>query len=181
MKNKEKEVSVIVCVLNEEDSIHLFLDEVTPVLEQHCQSYEIVFVNDGSTDSTLSQLIELASTNSKLKVINLSRNFGKDIALTAGIDHANGRAVIPMDVDLQDPPELIPEMLNKWRSGVDTVIAIREDRNDDSWLKRTSATAFYQLIGKMSHVKIPQNAGDYRLIDQKVVSVIKTCPKSVVS
>ncbi|WP_022942803.1 glycosyltransferase family 2 protein [Psychromonas hadalis] len=172
------ELSIVVCVLNEQESIDLFLDAVTPFIEQAVNSYEIIFVNDGSTDRTLEIIKQrVADPALHIKLVNLSRNFGKDTALTAGLDYAKGQAVIPMDVDLQDPPELIPEMVKKWREGADSVIAVRKDRSDDSLVKRKTATAFYKIIGRMSKVDMPQNAGDYRLIDRKVVDVLQRMPE----
>ncbi|PKF61961.1 glycosyltransferase [Psychromonas sp. psych-6C06] len=172
------ELSIVVCVLNEEESIDLFLDAVTPFIEQSVNSYEIVFVNDGSTDRTLEIIKErVADPERHVKLVNLSRNFGKDTALTAGLDYAKGQAVIPMDVDLQDPPDLIPEMVKKWREGADSVIAVRKDRSDDGIVKRKTATAFYKIIGRMSKVDMPQNAGDYRLVDRKVVDVLQKMPE----
>lgn len=172
------ELSIVVCVLNEEESIPLFIDRITPVLEKACRSYELLFVNDGSTDNTLTILLDLVNeSRGKVRVVNLSRNFGKDVALTAGLDHARGQAVIPMDVDLQDPPELIAEMVEKWRAGSDSVIAIRSDRNDDNFIKRNTAQSFYRLMAKMSKIHIPQNAGDFRLINQRVLTVIRSMPE----
>lgn len=172
------ELSLVVCVLNEEESIELFIDAVTPYLEQSVNSYEIIFVNDGSTDSTLDIIKQKVNDpTSHIKLVNLSRNFGKDTALTAGLDYAKGQAVIPMDVDLQDPPDLIPEMVKKWREGADSVIAIRQDRSDDGLVKRKTAGAFYKTISRMSKVEMPKNAGDYRLIDRRVVEVLKNMPE----
>ncbi len=172
------ELSVVVCVLNEEESIDLFLDTLTPILKQCVSSYEIVFVNDGSTDKTFDILHEKAmQPDSHIRLVNLSRNFGKDVALTAGLDNVRGQAVIPMDVDLQDPPELITEMVAKWRQGANSVVAVRSDRRDDNYVKRKTAMAFYRLIGRISKVDIPQNAGDFRLIDQKVLEVVRRMPE----
>ena len=172
------ELSIVVCVLNEEESISLFLDAVTPYIEKCVHSYEIVFVNDGSTDNTFDIIKgHVADPASHVKLVNLSRNFGKDTALTAGLDYAKGQAVIPMDVDLQDPPDLIPEMVKKWREGADSVIAVRKDRSDDGLVKRKTANAFYKIIGRMSNIDMPQNAGDYRLIDRKVVEVLQKMPE----
>ncbi|WP_232525302.1 glycosyltransferase family 2 protein [Motilimonas pumila] len=172
------ELSIVVCVLNEEESIDIFLDAVTPVLEQAVSSYEILFVNDGSTDRTFDILQQKAQDpSSSVRLVNLSRNFGKDVALTAGLDNVKGQAVIPMDVDLQDPPALITEMVEKWRQGANSVVAVRSDRSDDNFVKRRTANAFYRLIGRISKVDIPQNAGDFRLIDQKVLEVVKRMPE----
>lgn len=178
MPSLQPELSIVVCVLNEEESIPLFLERVVPIVEQCTASYEILFVNDGSTDRTFDILKGLCEqTHSHIRMVNFSRNFGKDIALTAGLDHARGLAVIPMDVDLQDPPELIPEMVTKWRQGADTVIAIRSDRGDDTPMKRMSAEAFYKVIDRMSKVRMPHNAGDFRLLDQKLVDVVRKMPE----
>lgn len=172
------ELSIVVCVLNEEESIDIFLDAITPVLEQAVSSYEILFVNDGSTDRTFDILQQKAQDPaSPVRLVNLSRNFGKDVALTAGLDNVKGQAVIPMDVDLQDPPALITEMVEKWRQGANSVVAVRSDRSDDNFVKRRTANAFYRLIGRISKVDIPQNAGDFRLIDQKVLDVVKRMPE----
>ncbi|MFV0477746.1 MAG: glycosyltransferase family 2 protein [Parahaliea sp.] len=178
LPKNQPELSILVCVLNEQDAIALFLDRLIPVIKSATQSYEIVFVNDGSTDQTLNILYEKCSVkDNHIRIINLSRNFGKDIAMTAGLDHVKGQAVIPMDVDLQDPPELIIDMLKLWKKGADTVIAIRSDRNNDSFIKQKTAVVFYKLIQKMSSIKIPQNAGDFRLIDQKLLNVIRRMPE----
>ncbi len=172
------EVSVVVCVFNEEETISIFLETITPILEKNTESYELLFVNDGSTDRSLEMLIsQTRLRDSKVTVVNLSRNFGKDIALSAGLKQAKGKAVIPIDVDLQDPPDLIVEMLKKWRDGADSVIAIRADRSDDSLFKRKSASMFYKLIAKLSTVEIHHNAGDFRLMDRKVVNVVNSMPE----
>jgi glycosyltransferase involved in cell wall biosynthesis len=125
------------------------------VLETLDTSYEIVCVNDGSKDNTLKCLIEHHHRNPVIKVVNLSRNFGKEVALSAGLDYATGAAVVPIDADLQDPPELIKELVEKWREGYDVVYATRRSRGEESWLKQTTANAFYKIIGKMSRVPSP--------------------------
>ena len=171
------EISVIIPLYNESDNIeHLFV-RLTPVLQQLNTSYEIICINDGSQDDTLKRLIELRQKYPAIKIVNLSRNFGKEIALTAGIDYAAGAAVIPIDADLQDPPELIIELIAKWREGYDVVYATRRSRKGETWLKKISATAFYQTIGKMSRVPIPSNTGDFRLLDRRVVEAVKKLPE----
>ncbi len=141
-------------------------------------TYEIICVNDGSQDDTLAKLIKHHHSNHNIKVINLSRNFGKEIALTAGLDHAKGEAVIPIDADLQDPPELIVEMLEKWREGYDVVYAKRRSRQGETWLKQITANGFYRIMQKMTPVRIPQDTGDFRLMDRQVVAALKQIPET---
>jgi glycosyltransferase involved in cell wall biosynthesis len=174
---KSTELSIVVPLYNEEENIDYLFERLTSVLNKITTSYEIVCVNDGSKDNTLDCLIEQNRCNPAIKVVNLSRNFGKEIALTAGIDYANGAAVIPIDADLQDPPELIEELVAKWREGYDVVYATRHTRQGETWLKRFTANAFYQTIGKMSRVNIPPNTGDFRLLDRKVVEALKQLPE----
>ena len=171
------EISVIVPLYNESESIEHLFARLTPVLQQLDASYEIICINDGSQDDTLKRLIELRQKYPAIKIVNLSRNFGKEIALTAGIDYASGEAVIPIDADLQDPPELIVKLIAKWREGYDVVYATRRSRQGETWLKKVSAIAFYQTIGKMSRVPIPSNTGDFRLLDRRVVEAIKKLPE----
>ncbi|MDJ0742521.1 MAG: glycosyltransferase family 2 protein [Xenococcaceae cyanobacterium MO_167.B27] len=171
------EISVVVPLYNEEENIEYLFTRLLSVLDKLKTSYEIVCVNDGSKDNTLKQLIEHHQENPVIKVINLSRNFGKEIALTAGIDYANGAAIVPIDADLQDPPELIEELVAKWREGYDVVYATRRSRQGETWLKRLTADAFYKTIGKMTSITIPPNTGDFRLLDRKVVEAIKKIPE----
>jgi glycosyltransferase involved in cell wall biosynthesis len=167
-------VSLVVPVYNEETSIGPFLQTLEPLLaELGCKS-EIIFVNDGSRDRTLDVLRAAKEINSSIMILSLSRNFGKEAALTAGLDHAKGDAVIPIDVDLQDPPELIGAFITRWRAGADIVYGARSSRASDSFLKRVSATCFYKVFNSLSPVKVPLNAGDYRLMDRRVVDEIKT-------
>ncbi len=173
----EIEISVVVPLYNEEENIDYLFTRLLSVLDKLETSYEIVCVNDGSKDNTLKQLIDHHHQNPVLKVINLSRNFGKEIALTAGIDYAQGAAVIPIDADLQDPPELIEELVAKWREGYDIVYATRRSRQGETWLKRFTADAFYKTIGKMTSIPIPANTGDFRLLDRKVVEALKQIPE----
>ena len=173
----EIEISVVVPLYNEEENIDYLFTRLLSVLDKLETSYEIVCVNDGSKDNTLKQLIDHHHQNPVIKVINLSRNFGKEIALTAGIDYAQGAAVIPIDADLQDPPELIEELVAKWREGYDIVYASRRSRKGETWLKRFTADAFYKTIGKMTSIPIPANTGDFRLLDRKVVEALKQIPE----
>lgn len=170
-------LSIIVPFYNEQNNIdHLFsrLFAVLPSLELN---YEIVCINDGSQDNTLERLIDYHQHYEMIKVINLSRNFGKEIALSAGIDYASGDAVIPIDADLQDPPELISNLVEKWQEGYDVVSATRRLRQGESWFKKFTADAFYRIIEKISQVPIPRNTGDFRLLDRKVVNSLKQMPE----
>ena len=139
--------------------------------------FEIICVDDGSHDDTLSRLISLVDHDPRLSIIELSRNFGKEAALTAGLDAAKGDAVIPIDADLQDPPELIPALIAAWRKGADVVLARRTNRDSDTFFKRNTAQLFYRLHNWLSQVQIPSNVGDFRLIDKSVVEAIKQLPE----
>jgi glycosyltransferase involved in cell wall biosynthesis len=170
-------ISVVVPMHDEALVCEVFFARIVPVLESLDAAYEIVCVNDGSGDDTLERLRAARADNPRIKIIDLSRNFGKELALTAGLDHASGDAVIPIDADLQDPPEVIPELVEKWREGNDMVLAIRSDRSSDSLAKRASAALFYRLIGRVGEVPIPADAGDFRLMDRRVVEVLRTLPE----
>jgi glycosyltransferase involved in cell wall biosynthesis len=171
------QISVVVPLYNEEENLDYLFSRILVVLERLETTYEIVCVNDGSRDKTLINLIDYHHRYPTIKVVNLSRNFGKDIALTAGIDYTSGQAVIPIDADLQDPPELILELVNKWREGYDVVYATRKLRLGETWLKRFTAAAFYQIINKISDFPIPHNTGDFRLLDRQVVEALKQMPE----
>jgi len=164
-------ISLIIPVYNEEDSIDNFLNQII-FLFKNKYDYELIFVNDGSEDNTLSNLLKRQKLDSRIKVVDLSRNFGKEAALTAGLKYSNGDASIPIDIDLQDPPEIILKMINKWKNGAEIVLARRIDRTSDSYLKRFSAHLFYYLFNKISNHKIPNNVGDFRLMDRKVVEAL---------
>jgi len=171
------QLSLIVPMFNECEVLDLFFQRVIKQLEKHDDTFEIVCVNDGSTDATGSRLAERAAADPRIKVINLSRNFGKEQALTAGIDYSCGQAIIPMDCDLQDPPELIPEMIAAWRDGFQVVLAQRAHRPGDSGLKRTSSSLFYKVINRLSDIDIPENVGDFRLMDRKVIDALQLYPE----
>ena len=177
MTNDQIEISVVVPLYNEEPNIDYLFERLLLVLDGMNISYEIVCVNDGSLDNTLKSLIEYHHRHPGIKVVNLSRNFGKEVALTAGIDYASGAAVIPIDADLQDPPELIEKLVAKWREGYDVVYATRRSRQGESWLKRFTARSFYRTIGWMSPVSIPRDTGDFRLLDRQVVEALKQMPE----
>jgi glycosyltransferase involved in cell wall biosynthesis len=170
-------LSLVVPVFNEEESIDLFLDTVPPLLERDGFRFEIVFVNDGSRDNTLAHLLDRGAVDLRLRVVNLSRNFGKEAALTAGIDHARGDVIVPMDIDLQDPPELIEPFMARWREGYDIVYGVRSQRTWDTAAKRVSASWFYRVFNTMSPVRIPPNVGDFRLVDRRAVEVLRQLPE----
>jgi len=167
------ELSVVIPCKNEADNLDPLFERLRLTLDPLGIPYEIICVNDGSQDDTLEKLIAFHRQDPRIKVVNLSRCFGKEIALTAGLDYASGRAVVPIDADLQDPPELIPEMLQLWRQGYQVVYAVRRSRRGESWLKRLTANGFYWVIDQLSQVPIPRNTGDFRLLDRQVVDAIK--------
>ncbi len=171
-------ISIIAPCYNEEETIEPFLRRIEEILAQINEPYEIVFINDGSKDNTLNVLLNAKQNFKNIRIINFSRNFGKEAALTAGLDKARGEAVIPIDVDLQDPPELIKELVAKWREGYDVVLAKRADRTSDSFAKRVSADLFYKLNGKISNVDIPNNVGDFRLMSKRAVEALKQLPEN---
>ncbi|CAK6537985.1 MAG: Glycosyltransferase involved in cell wall bisynthesis [Candidatus Midichloria mitochondrii] len=166
-------ISIIVPVHNEEESIEPFIDNILTVLNKLTDNFEIIFINDGSSDQTLKKIITQRERLPQIKAIDLSRNFGKEAAITAGLDYASGEAVVPIDVDLQDPPTLLEGMVQKWQEGFDIVFAKRVKRNKDSFFKKKTATAFYWLWNKVADTQIPVNVGDYRLLDKKVVLVLR--------
>ena len=172
-------LSVVVPVFNEEEAIHRFVPAIRQALGAMPDvRLEIVFINDGSRDGTLASLLEMHKVHSNITVVDLSRNFGKEAALTAGLDHCTGDIVAPMDVDLQDPPEMLPAMIDAWRRGFDVVLAKRISRDNDSLVKRWSAAAFYRLHNTISAPEIPENVGDFRLIDRAVVDVMRRLRES---
>lgn len=170
-------LSIVVPVFNEEASIALFMTTVTPVLAAITPDWEVVFVNDGSRDDTLAAIRRANEGDPRVRGVDFSRNYGKEIALSAGLDHARGRAVVPMDVDLQDPPELIAAMVEKWREGFDVVLAQRSDRSSDGAMKRGTARLFYGVIARLSDTVIPPDVGDFRLIDAHVVQALRSYPE----
>lgn len=170
-------LSIVVPMHNESQNVQAFYDRVAGVLDGLGETWEIVCVNDGSRDDTLAQLTELHLRDPRVKVIDLSRNFGKEIALTAGLDHATGDAVIPIDADLQDPPELIPELLAKWREGYEVVNATRRSRQGETWVKKATANAFYRALEKMTSIRIPRNTGDFRLISRPAMDALRRLPE----
>ena len=169
-----KLVSIVVPMYNEEEMVSLFFATINPILAQvKDYQFEIVAVNDGSKDKTFALLLEEQKKQSNLVVVNLSRNFGHEPAVCAGIKTAKGDAIIPIDADLQDAPEIIPDLIKKWEEGYDVVNARRASRVEDSFMKRWTAKKFYQYIAKLSgKVKVPQNVGHYRLISRRVADEV---------
>ncbi|MGF1724495.1 glycosyltransferase family 2 protein [Photobacterium nomapromontoriensis] len=167
-------ISLVVPVFNEEETIDTFYNTVrNDAFLQH-KNVEIIFVNDGSSDQTSSIIEKIIKTDNFVHLINFSRNFGKEPALFCGLEHSQGEVVIPLDVDLQDPIELIEVMYKKWEEGAELVLAKRSDRSSDHWLKRISANWFYKLHNKLSYSKIEENVGDFRLMDRRVVDIVIT-------
>lgn len=169
-------ITVVVPVYKEAETVGELHRRLTSVLAR-LGRYEIVVVDDGSRDGTWPALRELAAGDPHLRLIRLSRNFGHQIALSAGLQHARGDAVISMDGDLQDPPEAIPELVARWREGADVVFAIRERREGETWFKLATASVFYKLINRVSSVDIPEQAGDYRLLSRRALSALLAMPE----
>jgi polyisoprenyl-phosphate glycosyltransferase len=173
------EVSLVVPVFNEADTVSLFMDRVRQVFDDNSSvRVEIIFVNDGSTDDTLERLLHFQQSDHRVRIVDLSRNFGKEAALTAGLKATRGRVVVPIDVDLQDPLELVYKMIVCWREGYDMVLGRRVARDTDSWTKRVSAKWFYRVHNWMAEPAIPENVGDFRLMDRAVVDVLNDLPES---
>jgi len=175
--NPKPDLSIVVPLFNETLNIELFFERLVPVLAKMAIDWEILCIDDGSKDDTLARLLRQRKKEPRIKILTLSRNFGKERALSAGLAHATGAAVIPMDADLQHPPEIIPDMVAKWREGYDVVLAVRQERVGQGWLARARARAFYWLFDKLSEVPLPREVGDFRLLDRKVVTVINAMPE----
>lgn len=165
-------LSLVVPMYDEEENVEAFHARAVAALEKIGEPFEIVCVNDGSRDATLERLVVLHRRDPRVKIVNLSRNFGKEIALSAGLDHARGDAVVPIDADLQDPPELIGEMVRLWRDGWDVVYAQRSSREGETALKRFTSWAFYRTMRRLTRVEVPPDTGDFRLMDRRVVEAL---------
>ncbi|CAA7620398.1 glycosyltransferase family 2 protein [Magnetospirillum sp. UT-4] len=170
-------LSLVVPMFNESANVDGLFARLAGVLADIGVTYEIVCVDDGSRDDTVARVVEHHRRDPRIRLVELSRNFGKELALTAGLQHASGRAVVMIDADLQHPPEAIAAMLEKWREGFEMVIAVRRDRENESALKRAGARAFYRLFEEVSDVRLPPGAGDFRLLDRKVVDVLNAMPE----
>lgn len=179
--NKSQTIAIIVPVFNEEDSISVFCREITPILTRIRSEFglavRLVFVDDGSQDGTQREITN-TEWPADVQLISLSRNFGKEAAMTAGLARVSDDAVVIMDADLQDPPELIFEMIAEWQKGAKVVLARRKDRSDDGFLKRLTAQWFYRLHNRISNIDIPYNVGDFRLMDRQVVEAVNQLPES---
>ncbi|MGA2639039.1 glycosyltransferase family 2 protein [Methylocella sp.] len=170
----EAELSVVAPVYNEADNLRPLLDRLIPVLESCARSFEVIFVDDGSTDHTLEILRKAHDADPRIRAIALSRNFGKEIAIAAGLDHASGAAAVIMDADLQHPPEIIQSFVEKWREGYKNVYGQRIDRAADSPLRRLLTQRFYRLFDALGETRLPRGAGDFRLLDAKAVAALRT-------
>ena len=170
------DISVVIPVYNEAENLPILYARLAAVLEQSAPDYEIVFVDDGSRDASLEQLHALAAQNQRVTVVELARNFGHQVAISAGLDQSRGSAVIVMDADLQDPPEVLPQFMAKWREGYDVVYAIRE-RRKESWIMRAAYTAFYRLLQRVANIEIPLDAGDFCIMDRRVVDLLSGMPE----
>jgi glycosyltransferase involved in cell wall biosynthesis len=163
---------VVVPAFNEASGLDRFHQRLLRALDG-LGTWEVVYVNDGSTDATMAVIESLQRADNRIAVVSLSRNFGKETAITAGLDHAVGDAVVVIDADLQDPPELIPELITRWRAGFDMVYAKRRSRNGDSWLKRGTAQGFYRLMQRMGDLRLPEDTGYFRLMSRRVVDAVR--------
>src|SRR5512142_2012140 len=169
--------SIVAPIFNELDNIPELYRRVKAVMENLPGSWELVLVDDGSTDGSTDCIRELARQDEHVRPVIFARNFGHQVAITAGWDYARGDAVVIIDADLQDPPEVIPEMIEKWREGYEVVYAVRAEREGETWFKKLTSSLFYRLIYRITDVKIPLDTGDFRLMDRKVVNVLKQMPE----
>jgi glycosyltransferase involved in cell wall biosynthesis len=170
-------ISILCPCYNEEEALPIFFRETIPVMESLGEPFEFVCVNDGSRDATLDVLLSVAEKDSRVRIVDLSRNFGKEAALTAAIDYASGDAVIPIDADLQHPVDLIPRMVDKWKDGYKVVLARRSNRAEKTLIKRFLSGLFYKLHNLVAQPKIPENVGDFRLISREVCDAVKLLPE----
>jgi len=172
MQKNQQLLSIIIPFYNEQEVIEECQNRIASSVQAIDMDVEIIYINDGSKDNTLSILAKLMESDTRIKIIDLSRNFGKEIAMTAGIDAAKGDAVIVIDADLQDPPELMVDMVSTWREGYDVVYAKRVERKGESFMKKFTARLFYKLINKISDTEIPENVGDFRLMSRQAVDAL---------
>lgn len=171
------EISVIIPIYNEEDNINPLLERLQSVMKQLAVIHEFIFVNDGSRDRSIEIIKSLAQKNPEIKYIDFSRNFGHQIAVSAGLDKSVGKAVVIIDADLQDPPEVIIDLYKKMQTGYEVVYARRRTRKGESWLKLWTAKKFYRMLAKITSISIPVDTGDFRIIDRKVVEILKQMPE----
>ena len=166
--------TIIAPIFNELENIPELYPRIREVMDQTNEPWELILVDDGSTDGSTEVIRKLAENDKRVRPIIFARNFGHQIAVTAGIDYSRGDAVVIIDADLQDPPEVILKLIAKWREGFEVVYAVREEREGETWFKRVTASLFYRLIHAVTNVDIPLDTGDFRLIDKKVVDIMKT-------
>lgn len=171
------ELSIIIPIYNEEGNLQLLYERITKVAASITNDYELIFINDGSRDNSLPLIVSLALSDQHVRYINFSRNFGHQIAVTAGIDHCTGEAVAIIDADLQDPPELIVELYNKMNEGYQVVYARRRSRSGESFMKKFTAKMFYRILAKITSIKIPVDTGDFRIMHRKIIDVLKQMPE----
>jgi len=171
------EISIVVPLYNEEKNIRLMYDRLVSSILKITSNFEIIYVNDGSNDNSFLELVKLSNEDERVKYINFSRNFGHQIAVTAGLDYSKGAAVVIIDGDLQDPPEVIPEMYAKHKEGFEVVYGQRLKRKGDNFFKKITAKYFYRILKKITSINIPLDTGDFRLIDQKIVKDLKNMPE----
>lgn len=169
--------SIIAPIYNEEGNIQKLYDRISSVMDSTGETWELVTVNDGSRDGSVALIEALSAKDSRIKLVNFARNFGHQIAVTAGLNYASGEAVVVIDADLQDPPELILEMIERWKAGYQVVYAVREERKGESWFKLFTAKLFYRVINRLTDVNIPLDTGDFRLMDRKVVDALNSMPE----
>ena len=174
---KSMEISIVVPLYNEEKNIRLMHDRLVSSILKITSNFEIIYVNDGSNDNSFLELLKLSNEDERVKYINFSRNFGHQIAVTAGLDYSKGAAVVIIDGDLQDPPEVIPEMYAKHKEGFEVVYGQRLKRKGDNFFKKITAKYFYRILKKITSINIPLDTGDFRLIDQKIVKDLKNMPE----
>jgi len=179
LMKKVQKVSILIPAYNEAESLHILYERLYNLAESTSgYLFEFLFINDGSKDSTLSIIQELSDKDPRIAYINLSRNFGKEIAMIAGLDHVSGDAVVIIDADLQDPPELIPEMIKFWKQGYDDVYARRNNRHGETWLKKLTSSLFYRVLQRSTHIPIQQDTGDFRLLDRRAIEALRNLRES---
>jgi dolichol-phosphate mannosyltransferase len=171
--SRKSKVGVVVPFLNEAQNLPVLYERLVAALEPEAAEFEVLFVDDGSSDGSAAWVAARAAQDPRVKLLRLSRNFGHQLAITAGMDHADGDAVVIMDADLQDPPEVVPALLRRWREGHEIVYAVRTSRAGESWTKRFLAATFYKTFRRMANVDVPLDSGDFRLVDRKVIEALK--------
>ncbi|MEN8165253.1 MAG: glycosyltransferase family 2 protein [Acidobacteriota bacterium] len=173
----QPELTVVIPAFNEEDNLKPMFDRLVGALETEVEGLEIIFIDDGSSDGTWKGILDLAASDGRVRGVRFARNFGHQAAVTAGVDAARGRAVVLIDADLQDPPEIIPEMINKWREGFEVVYAQREVREGETFFKKASAALFYRVLHRVTDVDIPVDTGDFRLMGPRALEAFRALPE----